>query len=151
MSREIYIHYGSDHFKPELVLEKSKNLHTSNKPNGLWGSPTSRKYWTWKDWCKSEDFRSGSFEKSFKFRISRNAKLLWVHELKDIKRFIKKEKHISSPDNFFEKLDIKKIMENYDGMVLIHGKNYDELRYSFFYSWDVDSICVWNPDVVELI
>ena len=42
-------------------------------------------------------------------------------------------------------------MNKYDGMVLIHGKHYWELHETAFYTWDVDSICVWNPDAIEII
>ena len=42
-------------------------------------------------------------------------------------------------------------MLEFDGMVLIHGKHYCELHSNGFGTWDVDSICVWNPDIIELI
>lgn len=147
MARKTWIHYGTDTFSAEKVKENSKRLF-SNKPNGLWASPTDRKALKWKDFCLGENFHTDRLEKSFKFRVSNKANLLWVHELKDAEKYIIKEKY---HNYHFSKLDVEKIMNKYDGMVLIHGKHYWELHETAFYTWDVDSICVWNPDVIEII
>lgn len=145
MSRKIWIHYGANAFNPEKMTENSKRLF-ANKPNGLWASPTNRNAWTWEKFCKSEEFHLERLDKSFKFRVSRKAKILWVHKPEDVEKYT----YVEDMGRYKTKrVDIKTIMNNFDGMALIHGKNYMELHYDVFGTWDVDSICIWNPDVIE--
>ena len=148
MARKIWIHYGSDKFDPELVVANSKKLHNRCKPNGLWASPDDKLSWTWKRWCESEDFHCDRLNRYFKFRVSSKAKILWVHKLRDIDPYL-----INGDSGYYFdcKLNTQVLMSKFDGIVLIHGKNYSELHNNFFYTWDVDSICVWNPDVIELV
>ena len=148
MARKVWIHYGSDRFDPEMMVKNSKRIYHSHKPNGLWGSPTDRNSWSWESWCKSNDYKPERLESYFKFRVSNKAKILWIHRLRDINPYIIK----GNSGRYFDcSLNTEVLMNKFDGIVLIHGKNYSELHDNFFYSWDVDSICVWNPAVIELV
>ena len=57
--RKQYIHYGNNHFNIDIFKEKAANPRDNsfmNKPPfGLWASPVGSDYWTWRDWCESED------------------------------------------------------------------------------------------------
>lgn len=152
MARIIWEHYGNNAFDPEKIKANAKRIF-ANKPNGLWGSPSpkGRKYWTWKQWCKGEGYHIDRLEKSFKFRISNKAKLLWIHKMEDALKYMDIEPFYPGSDYFRYTLNVNKVMSEFDGMVLIHGDHYCELHDNGFSTWDVDSICVWNPDVVEVI
>lgn len=41
------------------------------------------------------------------------------------------------------------IFDNYDGFELLHGEWYGLLHYNSFYTWDCDSIVIWNPEIVN--
>jgi len=147
----VYRHYGAEKFDPNHVYTKG----CSFKPLGLYASPqNSKKFWVWKNWCIGEQFCTGSLNIWFDFRLSKDAKILKIRKLSDVKDYL-------IPDGrntfrFFDwditecmKLDLKKIYRDYDAMLLIHGDNYEELHYSHLFNWwDVDSICVWNLDKV---
>lgn len=47
-------------------------------------------------------------------------------------------------------LNIEKLLADYDGMEVRHGQQYS-LMHTLLDTWDCDSICVWNKDVINLI
>lgn len=151
-----YIHYGSLHFSEEKFDEcknQKRNLSRLNKPNfGFWGSPVDTD-WGWKDWCKSEYFCLESFDKSFRFRLKNGSRILKVRMVKDVIKYTY-ERRIYSPSMncyFNDGYGIKfyEIMRKYDGLELIHGDHYHELHSGPFYTWDCDSIVIWNPGIIE--
>jgi len=166
LNNRIYIHYGSSHFDKNLLENSVKYKYTDYKlknrffkPEGLWGSPVDTD--DWKNWCEAEDFRVDAlhigsfFDKSFKFKLKSTAKILVIKSFNDAIPYIE-DLEISyihdSVRPYFSKLNLEKIYDNFDGMELIHGDNWYELHIeSFFNSWDVDSIVIWNPDVIEEI
>ena len=49
----------------------------------------------------------------------------------------------------YETLNREKLYRHYDGMMVWMGDNWHELHNNFlFWMWDVDSIVIWNPDVI---
>lgn len=145
--RKQYIHYGSSCFDLDIFNEKKANPHNSshlNKPPyGFWASPIGSDYWTWRDWCESEDYHTDRLDKSFKFTLTKKAKILIVRSREDIFPYL-----ISN--NILERkiIDFNSIMTSFDGMELIHGNRYLELHDNEFYTWDVDSIVIWNPYII---
>lgn len=141
-----YIHYGSGRFDKFFMIstchgDKMKNLYRNKPGYGLWASPTDTD-WGWKDWCESEDY--GDLSSSFTFSLKDDAKILVVNSVKDVEDYIQFD-----PERYWTfKLDFERIMDEYDGMELIHGNNYSELHDGGFYTWDCDSICIWNPEVI---
>ena len=152
---KLYIHYGSNQlFKDkvtEMKHEPGSNMYINKPDFGLWGSPVDCEF-GWKEWCESEDFRTDTLDRYFVFKVKDGAKIFTVREDSDVSDYLYTPylytlKYMSPPNY----IDFNKIMKEYDGMELIHGDNYLSLHYSHFYSWDVDSIVVWNPDVIEAI
>ncbi len=137
-----YIHYGANQFD-RVILEKRARENVGRidwKPRGLWASPVDAGL-GWKEWCESECFDRSDFSKAFRFDIAQNAKILHVRSLADVARYVIKGRH--------DYLDCDKLCQDYDGIELHISDNYVELHDSHvFYTWDVDSICVWNPDVI---
>lgn len=149
-----YIHYGSNTFDPELLRERAlMNISTvfamPRKPYGLWAcrdNPGFLEYYTWKDWCINEDFHTEKLKESFTFHLVDGAKILLLNAtIEPISPYI-------TPvfDGNWNTLDICKLYnDGYDGIELIHGDNYTNIHYSdIFYTWDVDCIVIWNPDVI---
>lgn len=149
--RKQYIHYGSSCFNLDIFKEKAANPRDNsfmNKPPyGFWASPVGSDYWTWRDWCESEDWHTDRLEKSFKFTLTKKAKILTVRKREDIFHYLIESSTLCKKPI----LDFNRIMSEYDGMELIHGhdgKNYMDLHYNEFYAWDVDSIVIWNPYII---
>ena len=146
-----YIHYGANEFDKEKLCNIYKE-ETGDKPNGLWGSPLSSEY-GWKEWCLWQEFRTERLKESFKFRIDKKAKILRVRREEDILSFVIKDPYNRREPldgcktcRFFDQLDLKRIYKTFDGMEYIDS---DWRLYSgMFNSWDVDSIVIWNPNVI---
>ena len=156
---KIYIHYGSDKFDIDKFHGFENTIYSDlaiNKPApkvGLWGSPTDC-WLSWRDWCEDEDFHTENLEKSFTFTLSPEAKILTVQKCSDVEAFYKSwseiDESFDSLHDLCKAIDFQAIFDaGYDGVELVHSqKYYMELHMGPFYSWDVDSIVVWNPDVI---
>ena len=143
-----YVHYGNDHFDLDKFKEKINlgrdNYYLNKPPYGLWGSPVCTDL-SWRDWCEGEEFHLDSLNSHFIFSVKDTAKILTVKKDKDIWKYLKQYPKMHS-----SYLDFNVIMKEYDGMELIHADNYWELHTNpgRFNMWDVDSIVIWNPNVI---
>ena len=154
-----YIHYGSDKFdidKFHRFVGNDLSDLAINKPKaktGLWASPTDC-WLSWKDWCEGEEFHTEALEKAFTFTLSPGSIILTVRRCADIDPYLKYWSDIdpmySGYNSLSKAIDFQAIFDDgYDGVELVHSqKYYMELHMGPFYSWDVDSIVVWNPDVI---
>ena len=150
-----YIHYGSDTYNPELVSKAQPFVIMSKPDKGLWASPVDAEF-GWAEWCELEDFDKSDFEKSFKFTLKPTAKILEIHKEEDIVPYVV----FNSDINMFRRsgqltdcsdmLNKIKLYSQFDGIELHISEDYERLHYGIFNTWDCDSICVWNPDVIEL-
>ncbi len=141
-----YIHYGIDktEYDPMRVVQETKN-HLRSKPSrGLWASPLREGAYTWKEWCESEEFHTERLNASFKFSIKDTARILEVHSEDDILPYLVK-------DPYDQALNEEVLFEKFDGIELFISDDYPTLHYGFFNSWDVDSVVVWNPDVIDIL
>lgn len=146
----MYIHYGSDRFDRQILEDKrSENANRVTwKPCGLWASPVDAGL-GWREWCEDECFDRSDFSKAFRFDVTPNAKILHVRSLKDVEQYITKSPYEALFAAGFDYLDCGKLCRDYDGIELHISDNYAALHMSnVFYTWDVDSICVWNPDAI---
>ena len=164
-----YIHYGHTELHPEwLTGVKNRSPFCDVKPDpktAIWASPKYAKH-GWKDWCEEEQFKTGSLDEHFTFELSDEAKILLIdseesmHELQpfltvhpalaeldksDISEILKEARKTGFGQML--RLDFEKMAKaGFDGMEISISK-YPQL-YWFLYSWDVDSICIWNPKVI---
>ena len=159
---KVYRHYGSNVFKPECVLEvtRSRNM----KPvGGFWASPIDSER-SWYEWCKQEYFNLNSLELHFDFQLKPSAKILLIENEQDVRNMIAKypgkqmdtqESFVYAPfrtpeENYLKHCpDFVAISKDYDGVEINITKC--PSLYHWMYGWDVDSIVIWNPDVVELV
>ena len=145
-----YIHYGHDKFQPEKLINRPRDPYMQlYKPAGLWASPVDSE-WGWKDWCEREEFDLERLTTHFTFALSPDARVLEIHHADDIKDYLIANEEHWGPERWYNyTLDTKAIERDYDAMEVYMSDNYTELHdTSIFYIYDVDSLVVWNPDVI---
>ena len=139
---KVYIHYGSDMYDPGRMREKPWPF--KDKPTyGLWGCDINEPY-GWKEWSEDNDFHTDRLSKSFKFKLRENTRLLEVHKIKDICKY-------TYYDDYLESwcLNFQELSKDFDALELFIDDDYNRLHYSsIFWSWDINSIVVWNPDSI---
>lgn len=129
------------------------------KPKGgLWASPVNSVF-GWKDWCRSEDFRTDRLKTWTKFKISPKAKILVINSYWDLVDIAKKYAE-ESPDNYNRVLKFKKMQEDgYSGVFLTYRGHLEnhfvwdrESPISFaLNTWDCESIVLFDPEVIEIL
>ena len=145
MNKPIYIHYGSDHFDKQMLIDSvavSKD-NGIGKPTGLWASRVDAEY-GWKQWCIGAEFAIDNLKNSFKFILSDEARILEINCMSDIAPYeIKTEFG-------FKLLDMEALHKQYDGIEL-YISAVPRWEFNIFSAWDCDSIVVWNTDVIQVI
>lgn len=148
-----YTHCGAETFDANKFREVStyKNLKPSG---GFWASRQGAQR-TWEGFCDYE-YQSYDTSKKLDFSLKPGAKVFEVHTLEDV-AFLLQQYPMpwrSNAEGFHEypKFGLPCIMIDYDAM----SRDYDGIEY--FHSeignamgpWDCDSICIFNPDVMEI-
>lgn len=161
MSNE-FVTFGLSYDASKLTERHPMSDYIENslhKPNGLWacvrtydGEDEYNSQWS--DWCKSEMFSTEKLKFGFSFKLKPTAKILVIEHLDDIKPFV--TEGLDLVDDVMSclygrqiKVDFERIYKEYDGMFVAYFENYGEFHTSMFNSYDVDSLIVWNSDVVE--
>lgn len=150
-----YIHYGNNHFDRNNMLQAIQidpDGDYRNKCGGFWASPVECGY-SWHDWCINEDFHTERLDTHFTFTLSPNARVLTVKSIKDLPQecIVYDEADYRHRD---PRISFKYLKRYYDAIEVVISANYNELRgfanYHglWFCTWDVDSILIWNPDVI---
>ena len=152
-----YIHYGCDASEfHEIPPIRNEKMFT--KPQGgLWASPVDADF-GWKDWCELENFQHTDFNKSFKFTIKDDAKILHINKANQLDKLPQSENTMLSR-TMMTILDFEKLQKEYDGMELHLSEevfpkkadwNYNGL-YWRLYGWDCDSILIFNEKAIQII
>lgn len=165
----LYVHYGSDKF----ILGKSKELRNRTgvcKPfGGLWSSPVYGTNNTWRRFCKDEHFNVESLNKSFRFRLKDDSKILKINSITDVSNMYKRfPRVLSSGEKImaqfldcgpFERfgisegslVDYERMSRVYDGIEIRDiNKDDDDLSYWMRHNgWDVDTLLVFNPNIIQ--
>lgn len=103
----------------------------------------------WGDWCDEEQFRGDTFDKHFLFKLSPDAKIYVINNLEDLKNA---STRVNKTTGKFG-LDIHWLVENYDGIYVTKKAAWDfhimwDSPIEGLDTWDVESICIFNPNVV---
>lgn len=146
---KIYIHYGHDSFNFEEFTPVETRKYVNKPFGGLWASPEDSSN-SWKHFVISEfpEWGLGKLDIYFKFTLSKDAKVLKIKSLKDLTNLPK----IKSP-KFFKELDLEDTLdfnylkENWDALELTLTPELN--TFNLFYGWDVDSLLVFNPNIIE--
>ena len=145
-----YIHYGTKVF--DLAkFRPIKNRPGIGKPfGGFWASPINAKT-GWKEWCDQERFMLCEDSNSIRFVLDDRARVLHIRNTSDL---------VGLPSTTVESnmrwlygsvyLDFEGLVKMGYDAVELHlsedGRLYNEL-----YGWDVDSLLVFNPKIIQEI
>ena len=149
-----YIHYGHSKFDPNRwTTPRGSEGGMFNKPTygGLWASPADAEF-GWREWCMRENFGVGSLNRSFRFELSPEARILELTPENVWELPVDSAANERIPVEVWHRagrvvgIDFRKLAENYDVLVCDMTK-YPEL-YWMLYGWDCDSILVLNKDVI---
>lgn len=150
-----FISYGASKYDPAKFKPvdplNSWGIVVNKPTGGLWASPVDSK-WGWADWCKSEEFKTDTLDKNFTFKLSPNAKIYVIDNLQDLIAVSDFEN--PRMDHMGTGINVERLMdEGYDGLY-VTAKAVISFRYNVapgikdLNSWDVESICVFNKDVI---
>ena len=152
--KQILTHWTDESFKDKMItgiLEFREFPPEVNiiKPIGFWLSVDG----SWERWL------DGSWEEWLVGKICLKATLsedinLFIIESKE--QFLKEFKELTGVEynGFFSGNDIfhEKLKEKYDGIWLKAKPFYAhrlDMDFIYFYTWDCESICVWNKDKIK--
>ena len=161
---EVYRHYGHSHFDINQ-FNYVVNRPYSNKPfGGLWSSPTEDVDIGWKEWCVGNEFNLDKLNTYFDFRIKDNSKILEIKDIKDLDKLPKVKldeevKEIITSTNMNADIDFEELSKEYDGIQvwMYRSKDINSTERLFdgiyyrMYGWDVDTLLVFNPNIIEEI
>ena len=159
MKKSVYRHFGSSKFDREL-FNPIHNRPFSNKPfGGLWACPVEDKDIDWEEWCRREEFNLESLEEHFDFTIKDDSKIMVIKDIKDLDKLprVKNPEFILEYDIMNSNIDFEELAKEYDGIMvwIYRSSDIDLTRMSFdgiyyrMYGWDVDTLVVFNPDIIE--
>lgn len=150
LKNTVFVAYGTDKYDINKFTNVDVNnifSLTRNKPSGgLWASPIDSEF-GWGQFCNSEGFRLKTLANHFIFKVAPNANIYVINDINDLKT-------ISTRKNYFGILSIDfnyLLKNNFDGIFVTHQAastlrqvaDIDGLD-----SWDVESICVFNPKII---
>jgi len=142
---DIFIHYGHKNFIDNLWAE-IKNVNFVKPHGGLWASRIDAKY-GWKEWCNDSQFRKCNIKNSFCFKLKKDARLLTINSIEELKQYPKDKKCLDiSP---YYSLDFEELKKSYDA-IEVNISN-DKRLYWDLYGWDCDSILILNKKILQII
>ena len=140
---------GNKFDRSKFIPRKNPVSPWINKPHGLWASPLKDDGGSaWDtfivyDWSE----KSHTLENHFIFRLSPNAKICVIDSKEKLKELPWKSYDILTV------VDWDLIKKKYDAVFvdesMIHMPEHPSLP--SFRLWDVESLCVFNPDIIEPI
>lgn len=164
MEKEIYRHWGNNKFIYSYFTPIT-NREWNNKPHGgLYACPTKDVDISWDNWCRDNDFMTDRLEKHFDFTLKDNARVLTIKDVKDLDKLPRVDVEGKNLIETFciidlnANIDFEKLAKDYDAIMVWIYRSSDvdynnplcsEGIYYKLYGWDVDTLLVLNPSVVE--
>lgn len=147
MEKQIYVHYGSNKFDATKVHPKNKEFPWVKPNNALWASRIDDDD-GWKNWCEWNDFHPESLKQSFRFTLKDDARIIFLRYPNDLCRLPKRKDYPEMILGSTYTIDFDACVAQ--GIDAIELLDVDAL-YDPLYGWDCNSICILNPDIVEVI
>lgn len=151
-----YIHYGAEHFDPDrwkdIMNRDNGQIHGWIKPaahTGLWASPVDSPE-SWKIWAENSGYET-SLDIGFRFTVRDPGRIFYVHNAMSYAALVELY-GVTTPWNspyynqYYFDFELMAI-DGWDGLE-ISLSEYPPL-YDKFYSWDCDSICIFNKDAIK--
>jgi hypothetical protein len=161
---QTYIHFGADHFIPELFCPIRNHTWMDKPMGGLWASRVDDEF-GWNQWCRENRYKLHNLKHSFCFRLM-DAQILTLYSPEQLTSLPllnlwkpKKPLKVGKGERPTEEqlhdwvepnvchLDYEKLAEKFDAI---------ELRNSLSFrkplsTWDCDCILAMNPEkIIEL-
>ena len=158
----VWITYGWNRFDPKKfqpINYSDPSIEWTNKPfGGLWACPINSKC-GWRQWCEFERFRLKGLKKHFTFKIKPEAKIYVIDNEADLVKISTTPCSRWGDNRDVLRIDYERLLrEGYDGLYVTENATYLRLRALGMYgpdnnvmgldAWDVESICVFNPDII---
>ena len=124
--------------------------------NGLWACPIDSN-WGWEKWCRHENTTAiDKMKHSFFFKLKPGAKIYSIDNINDLKKISTTYQHddLGRIRGTQKKIDFNKLLSNgYDGIYASENavttlRNGLSSEMDELYTWDVESICIFNPNVI---
>ena len=154
----VWVSYGADKYDPAkfrpLNLTDPFTISTNKPLGGVWACPDNSE-WGWRDWCRAEDFNVGTLDNAYYFKLKPDAKIYVIDSFKDLLKISTRRVPYFSLECYG--IDFQKLVdEGYDGLYVTDkavmtcrwDQKVNGAIIQSLYSWDVESICVFNPDVI---
>lgn len=152
------------HKRVTSVTGRHQKPRRQMKPNGFWVSDESRGAYGWRQWCRSEGFRSYGFRYEHRVELADNAKILYLRTPQDIDKFADKYKADTELNQRMAEIgsrwggasiydiDWARVAKKYHGIIITPYQWSQRLgRHSWYYSWDCASGCIWNKRAIKSI
>lgn len=168
------VHYSADivtkvhgHRQSNPLDPKNRSSALPGKPKGFWLSDDDEH--GWRQWCKSEGFRTYSLRYEHEVKLSPKARILYLRTAKDIDDFAAKygfslldrlDKAAGRPtfserygrDASIDGIDWHRLTRKYHGIVITPYIWEQRLgKHMWYYTWDCASGCIWNARAIESI
>lgn len=173
-----FVSYGTNEFSKEKFKAPFMRNDINKPQHGFWGSPIDSLN-GWGEWCDRENFHTDSLDKHVLFKIKKGSNIYIIDNEEDLDRVSKEEGLNDIIDGLMGRfkcsyeearsaalklsnigmyvkriIDFDYLYNNYDGIFVTDNavrklrdvSNGDGLNY-----WDVESICIFNPDIIEVI
>lgn len=139
---KLYRHYGEN--INDIDFDRKYMSVRGDKPDGLWASPVSCGR-PWKEWCEKEGYEIEKLDRHFDFTLKPGARILEVRTKEDAAPYIR-----SLLGGLIQEFDHRSLQRDFDGMEVYLSDNWRLKDMNVFYYWDVDSIVIWNLDVIDV-
>lgn len=134
---------------PEFMEMWRGRMGYTNKPIfGLWASPVDSE-WGWRNFCMDGGWNLERLTNKFLFKLSPDSKIYVIDNIEDLNAI-----SAFGPDSFgWKTINFRKLLnEGYDGLYITrdaaHIQDDSKTMLKGLDSWDVESICVFNKDVI---
>lgn len=163
-NNDVYIHYGSTKFKPELSFPiKNRDwCGDAGKPEGgLWASREKATY-GWKDWALDNEYKDQAIKDGifFRFKFKPNSRVYKISTLNDLNKLPKLKNNSVYPSFDDHPIDYEKCLAlRLDAIELCwYGKEFEvqsndqeDPMDMKMYTWDCDSVVVLNPNSITIL
>lgn len=148
-----YIHYGCTEFRKELF--NSVRNRKFIKPNGgFWASPLDSER-SWESWCISNEMNSWLNGGSFTFTLTDDAKVYHIYSIADLYELPRNKTAVALFNEYY--IDFEACVRSGIDAIELHlseeRDNHDGFMKGLYwelYGWDVDSLLIFNPDIIVM-
>jgi hypothetical protein len=145
----IFVSYLYDEFNKDAMTEPKEDSFRNKFTGGLWACPIDSVE-GWKEWCEHEDFHTGNNQ--FTFKLKPEAKIYEIDNAEDLIRV----STLLNNKSGRKRISLEYLRSNgYDGIYAtenaVMGLRYYEREnrdIEDLYNWDVESLFIFNPDVI---